>query len=890
MDIAKFQEELKKASQVNPDDMKELGLDDDDEMDPELKELEKEAAKTKINTKQKMVKMEDIDQMKLDEEDLNDPELLEELGDFPEDKENDEENPEFEEAKEKFAKIESDIKKCLAGAFECKKKGDKPGGIKYLKQKKALEAEKEKLIKEFPKLTKPVPPKTEEKTETNKIEEAKKENIDKKQDIEIKKEPETKKAEQKKEIKKDEAPSLGDLTKISAEDIEAKIHNFEKMLAVSVMDAELELMNKKAEKAPKELAIIYEDKKDNLTFRRNLTMNNIESGVTTPEKYANSLTISLNYEQKLLESLQKSTVNDEDIKRVEQRISLIKKEISDMSAQAPAPQPEQKPEQKPEVKKLSEKPKLEPMEIQPPKPIKTENEPILTQPKLEKQSSTEDPNNLLSTSDIDENEVLDFTKVNKMQYDTVLQRLKDYKDAYDYFINNGMQKRAESFVKKVNQLRTCLKFIKEGKKIDLLKIVPPLTPETLFDQDIAERVKSFQVLTDKLQLQLSEQKAIAKEYIDKQKKDKSVRGEAEKYVKRAEETAKIIKQVQENQKNQWRPLPLFHIATTSIESEVIQEDINPGELIIEYNPPPEMHDKDDYKMDYIIATKEETCKGSFEAHKKQAILLKFPGSYKHLDRAEAVFTLASSSMLFFSKSHGTLKMKLDKFAKQGKIPMQFIDDAKKYKIDIVLKIRKPTKSKELVTKDTKELIIDHFYEPFQKSLKLTSSPQNPASVVNKPKPLASKEEEKKSQSTVPKPAFPNGQDPPLPTPLPNLPMGIREIDVKDPDDIGNLTCCSYLEKKIGEYKEIIQKMTQAERAIPKQIGEKLAAMSKNKAAIEAQIESGKLSPEMYKMFLNTQLKKDQLLIVYLHKLNQRNKVQIVKERILCIQNELKSFG
>eukprot|EP01022_Parablepharisma_sp_SALTPOND_P020090 TRINITY_DN355_c0_g1_i1.p1 TRINITY_DN355_c0_g1~~TRINITY_DN355_c0_g1_i1.p1 ORF type:complete len:896 (-),score=202.27 TRINITY_DN355_c0_g1_i1:4495-7182(-) len=857
IDYNNIEQEIKKASQFNAADLKELGLDGDEEEDPEMRELEKEARNFKFDVKGKEMREEDLEKMDVNEEDLNDPEILKELGEFGEEDDKEEQ----EEARKKLEKLEAEIKKCISSALGHKKKGETKEAIQFIKQKKALEQEKAKLLQEFPQLA------NKEKQEPNKA-------------------PEPEKPPQqlvKKEVKKEQVkvniPSLGDVSKLPLEELEIKIHNLDRMAAVSVMDAEMELMTQKASKASKDDAALFEEKKGSIEFRRNMLVNNIQMGLVTQEKYMAEIAAELDYEKAMLEALKKSNSKSEDIKRVEKRIELINQELA-----GPPPE-EEEPESKEEVKKEEKPTALKEQKEPSPAPKQEKMEDVKPQRAVQEEE-------VLSPPVIVEDENIDFTKVNKLQYDTVLNRLKDYREAIEYFVNNGMQKRTEQFIKKMNRLNACLKVIKEGKKIDLIKIDPPLTPEIMFDQDIENRVKAFQLLIEKLQAQLAQQKALAKEYIEKSKKDKFSKGTAEKHVKKAEENAKLIAAVKENMKNQWQPLPLYHIETVQEEKEVIQEDVGPLEVMIDYTPDSQLAGKD-YRIDYIVATKEETAKGSFEASKKASIKAPLPKSARHIERGEAALTLASKSLLIFNKSHGTMKLKLDKFAKQGKIPVQFTDDSKKYKMEVIFKIRKPTKAKELAMHEYKELVIDHFYPPFrakdsQKVSMPSAPPRDPGSAVAPKSPMLEEQKTKKPTSEVVKGAT-AGKDPPLPSPLPNLPKILREADVKDPDDAGNLICSSYLDKKIEAYTATVKQLTEKSQKIPPAMKEKLSVMTKNKAVIEAQIGSGKLTSEMYKKFLESQLQKDQVLFSYLKSLGQTSKMSIVKDRILCIQKELASF-
>ncbi len=902
VDPNNWQEELKKinANKLSAEDMKELGGLEGEEEDPELKELEKEAKNYTFNPKtaQKGELSEaDLDKMEVKDEDLNDPDLMKELeAEVGEDLDmGSEDKSEEEKAKEKIATINQEIKKCISSARDFKKKGQTGEAIKFLKQKKALDQEKAKIVEKFPSLAPGAAPAAAPAPTAPKPPEAKKPVAAAPKKPAAESKPKSPKKEEKRPttVEKKESGSLniGDVSKMTSDEIELRIHNHDKLAAVSVMDAEMELLKEKMTQVGKDDAALLEEKRGQIEFRRNMLVGNIEAGLVSQEKYMADIQLELKYEKMLHEALKKEHAKPEDIKRVEKRISLINQELSGgppPEESAKSPEPPAKAEEKksePEAKKPA--PALAPEKPKGQAPPEAAN-PVQEAQKEKKQETSPEHSPVSRPPPILEDEVVDFTKVNKMQYDTVSNRMKDYQQAIEYFINNGMQKQADKFMKKLERLKDCLKVIKSGKKIDLIRIDPPLTPEIMFDMDIEARVKTFQALTDKLQAQLSQQKALAKEFIDKSKKEKAFKGLAEKHVQKAEENSRLLSQVREVMKNQWQPVPLFHMQMVQEDREVIQEDIAPNELVIDFTPDPKMAGKTDYHFDYVVASKDEVQKGTFDAFKKNEVHITMAKSIKHLERAEASLTLTGKSMLLFTKNLGGTKLKLDKFAKQGKIPVEFSDEDKKYKMTAVFMIRRPTKSKEFVKEEHKELVIDHVYPAFRSPPPKSPAAPHPASrasVAVTKRPLEEQKTKKSNSQIAPQ----KGGDPPLPSPLPDLPKILREIDVKDPDDVGNLVCSSYLEKKIASYMAAIKQMSDKGHKIPQPMSDKLTAMTKNQAILTSQIDSGKLAPETYKKYLDGQLRKDQVLLSYLKGLNQKSKMAIVMDRIICIQKELKSL-
>lgn len=865
-----WEDEVKKMA-------KELGNEEQEDEDPEIRELEKEAKNYKFDTGNKPdISEADLDKLEVNEKDLEDPNLMKELDDVVEEGE--------AEAKEELEKINLETKKCLASALKCKKENKIEEAKKHLVAKKKLEEEKKKILEKFPQLA----------TQQNEEEEKKKQNPQSKPTATQKKEegpaptqaPGKKEEKQapKKEVKKGPVP---DFSKATMEDIELNIHNLDKMAAVSVMDEEMLIMDtKKAQAKNPEEGGFYEEKKGHIEFRRNMLVTNIQQGFLSQDKYMHDIAVELKYEETLLETLKAGHASADNIKRVEKRIQLIKQEQAPPPPQEEIKIPSDVPMEQPKPAEIDQTasasaPAPVPAPASVPAPEPEEKKDIAKKVTEEKKHEDLDIKEVVI-----QEEVIDFTKVDKGQYDIVSLRMKDYRDAAEYFQNNGQPKKAEEFIKKYRHLKAILDLIKSGKKIDLIKIHPPLTPELMYGQETDARIKELQKLIDNLQSQLNQHRTIATEYVQKSKKDKAMKAAAIPHVEKAEKCKKMIEKIKEIMKNPWSQVPLFRVETVEEEKEVIQDDVDTNELVIEYTPDQKMIGNSSYKIEYLVATKEENAKGTFAAHNPETLRLNFSKSIRHINQGEAVFTLKSKGFVF-SDTLATLKLKLDKFGTQGKIQVLFQDDGGKLKTELLFKIKKPTKKKEMVKTEIKEVIIDALYPPFREK-EVTSKvlKSEPRSQIAPKKKLISQEEVKKKQTSA---VISQGKDAVLPEKLTDLPAILREIDVRDPDDIGNLIVASYLDKKIASYSAMIKQLSDKGAKIPEAMHSKLLLMTKNKAILGNQISSGKLPAATYKKYLENQRAKDQALFGYLKVHGQTTKMNIVKDRLICIQNELKSF-
>lgn len=114
-------------------------------------------------------------------------------------------------------------------------------------------------------------------------------------------------------------------------DLEETVHDYDKMVAMSVIEAEMELMQtfikttKDAEKRE-----FFKDKLGNLEYSKSTIMGNIECGIMTPEKYIINIKKYLADQEKLAADLSKKMGKGNDhVKRVFKRVELLRAEIQE---------------------------------------------------------------------------------------------------------------------------------------------------------------------------------------------------------------------------------------------------------------------------------------------------------------------------------------------------------------------------------------------------------------------------------------------------------------------------------------------------------------------------------------------------------------------------------
>lgn len=796
----------------------------------------------------------EISNVKLNENDTHDSELADNpdcLGEEGEDA-----------ANQKLKLLEAQIEKNKKGAEDAKKLGKEIEMALFEASQKIYELKKQELLKRYPKLGKG---------------EAQKEQ---------------KNEEEKKTIKI--SNKITDPRNIPPEDIESLFHNIEKLQAVSVLDEEISIMMKKSANSPSDLAELYTDKKDQAEMKKQQIITMINCGLLTQEKYFSNLAGELVFEQKLLSNLKNTKANDEDIIRVEKRIELIKQEQAQDPSRAEKPANEIEEEKK-EIKKVEQEKVLdkEPENI-PKEPINKET-PIIN----DIQTLKEEEEGLLNTAQpelksnvsfnpedlvIEDSQPIDWAKVNKEQYDFVLNRLTEYRNAFEFLQLIGLIQKADLLKSPIHHLAEALSLVKKGKKINIVKVEAPLTPEKMYAEEQKDKVLAIESLIRSLQDTIKMYENNAKSVVAAGKKGKDPT-KLQKIMQEAKAVQLQIAKLKANIKDEWQPVPKYHIETLINEKEIIQEEIKSTEVAIEYKADPNMAPLNYLTIKYTITSKFQNIEGTFDGNLSTTIKIPYEKGIKHIEQAEITLQISGRSLLVFRKTRGSISFKLDKFASQGKIQTKLPYNRNKYDITVTFMIRQPTITPEILQTEYKQLIIDRIYPSYKPQKRAANTSKSTAIPEQKRQTQAAK-----TQSIAPSAPKPPGNPPQIQRKEEPMPQGITEVDVKDPDNIGNLVCVSYLKKRMDVYTKAVKEISEKGEPIPKMLKDKLNDVTKNYGIITSQIQNQKLTPENYKKYLELQMQKDNILRKYLENIGQTAKAKIVIERLQCITTELKSFA
>ena len=159
-------------------------------------------------------------------------------------------------------------------------------------------------------------------------------------------------------------------------ELEEELHDLDTMCAVSVIEAEMELMKTLIKKSSGHEKEFYSDKLGNLEFQKNTIESNIQIGIITPERYLGNLKKYQTDQESLYKSskVEKLGRTNKHAVRILRRIELVKIEINDMENPPEEEEEEQpvQPEQKVEEKKAESKPEQQ-LELKKKEPSFDEN-------------------------------------------------------------------------------------------------------------------------------------------------------------------------------------------------------------------------------------------------------------------------------------------------------------------------------------------------------------------------------------------------------------------------------------------------------------------------------------------------------------------------------------
>ncbi len=120
-----------------------------------------------------------------------------------------------------------------------------------------------------------------------------------------------------------------------------------------------------------------------------------------------------------------------------------------------------------------------------------ENKDVKKDTNQQSRNNNFDENQFLRQSTVHQSQLFDIEDKEKVIFATISDRINDYREATQYFMNVvGDKKRAMEFLEIGEKFKKVQVSISQGKKIDLLKLDPPVTPNLILGYNEEERQKS----------------------------------------------------------------------------------------------------------------------------------------------------------------------------------------------------------------------------------------------------------------------------------------------------------------------------------------------------------------------------------------------------------------
>ena len=149
--------------------------------------------------------------------------------------------------------------------------------------------------------------------------------------------------------------------------------------------------------------------------------------------------------------------------------------------------------------------------------------------------------------------------------------------------------------------------------------------------------------------------------------------------------------------------------------------------------------------------------------------------------------------------------------------------------------------------------------------------------------------QKVSQGKVNTPIAAKPVDAPLSGQI-NIPKGLKQDDLNDPNNIGNLTSYAYCVFYIAELQKEFKQFTDNGTLVPPELKKKITDANRNMNSIKNSVENQRLSPQQYKGYLETQVNKDKIMYLFFKEHNQAAKMETVKRRIQIITKEITTIN
>ena len=316
-------------------------------------------------------------------------------------------------------------------------------------------------------------------------------------------------------------------------------------------------------------------------------------------------------------------------------------------------------------------------------------------------------------------EDIDWRGVDKKAYDIVAARKEQYREVASFYNEQGNKQKTLEFLQIAERLQKCKELLLKGKKVDMLKIEPEVTPQVVLGIDEATRNKKFTLLIAELnkEFELHFKKAKFSQEMAKKDKKNSKRhvADAHAHADKVKGVKAKKQQLEELMKNRWQPVPLYHIDEIPEEFEKVNKEIDAQVVQVRVKVPPACAGvKGLYMKPKLMISEGNLFEGTLELNKEEAIIeIPIPDKtqWRNLEKKELRLKVKKSRFMISDKTLEENAFKLTECSKKCEFEQEIQIEG--HKTTAVIRLRQPTKEKHMETRTKKKLVIDSFPPAFR---------------------------------------------------------------------------------------------------------------------------------------------------------------------------------
>ncbi|CDW76457.1 UNKNOWN [Stylonychia lemnae] len=425
-----------------------------------------------------------------------------------------------------------------------------------------------------------------------------------------------------------------------------KYHDLSEVKCISIIQNEIKYLQNAIQSAKEnDFKDYYQLKIEGLESDRDMLKSQLQIGQMSKEKYLKGMVKAKQELEKQILQVVRGSQNHE---RISKRIELINNEIKEIQENIGSRQQvivekdtdrDERDDtmsgnhslkdsieiqsmsmikQKPNMKKMTVQAKIMPME---------EN---LYQVEMPKPKILKEVDFLLRPDDIN----LPGQEVDEELLQSLEKRLDSYAKAVRYLMTIDNKSQAQELLEAAEKLKIVIRLTQQGRRIDILKVEPELTPVILFGetQDKRQRNQAEKQFfkwknraTDILEQSKLEQK---------QDEKNKLKAEASNYIDKAKVIGQQIQQLKQCNSNPWMPVPKFQMKNEEIKTLVMNEDLRDEEFRFQIDSTKPCVDKgikidilmninESEKFNQIFKINNETIKKSYVVQKPLSMKVLF---------------------------------------------------------------------------------------------------------------------------------------------------------------------------------------------------------------------------------------------------------------------------